>query len=426
MLSSRPFWILYTLTVILVVFWLAIIPLTEWRIGDELVGKRIITIDTKIIEAAGGDFEKEFSRLARQELTKYTFITKWWLLYQDYNLIAIGITTGMLIMGILVGFLVASMTFRQIVSLGDRLHDMTAADKVAALMGLIMGLLLSVLLLQYIRDWAGSSGPLLGVLTILFLVFFCIWAMMSMKDELRYYFPGLSHAKEETEKELQKPKILDTNVIIDGRVADVCRSGFIEGKIYIPSFVLEELQHIADSSDSLRRARGRRGLDILNAMRKELDLAVKPDDPVDPENPDEVDTRLVKMAKTLDGTIVTNDFNLNKVAELQGVPVLNINELANALKPVVLPGEEMTVSVIKEGKELSQGVAYLDDGTMVVIEGGRRHIGDTVDVVVTSVLQTVAGKMIFANIKAVQEQEDQIIDRNVRNYSSFRPRKKTR
>lgn len=405
MLSSRPFWILYTITIILVVFWVGIVPLTEWRLADELVAKGVVHL--------------------KSDLRDDGLMARWTMLYQDYSLNAVAITAGMIVIGILMGFLLASLTFRQIVSLGDRLHDMTAADKVAALLGLIMGLLLSVLLLQYIRDWAGDSGPLLGVLTILFLVFFCIWAMMSMKDELRYYFPGLSHGKEE-EKEVQKPKLLDTNVIIDGRVADVCRSGFIEGRIYIPSFVLDELQHIADSSDSLRRARGRRGLDILNAMRKELDLEVKADDPVDPENPDEVDSRLVKMAKDLDGSIVTNDFNLNKVAELQGVPVLNINELANALKPVVLPGEEMTVAVIKEGKEPSQGVAYLDDGTMVVIEGGRRHIGETLDVIVTSVLQTVAGKMIFANIKSDQEEEDQLIDRNVRNYSSFRPRKKTK
>ncbi|MBP6964067.1 MAG: TRAM domain-containing protein [Armatimonadetes bacterium] len=348
------------------------------------------------------------------------------MLYERYNLSALGITLGMICIGLLGGFLLASLTFKQIAGMGDRLHNMTAADKIAALIGVIMGLLLSVLLLQYIRDWAGESGPLLGVLTVLFLVFFCVWAMMSMKDELRFYFPGLSQIKEAEEKELQRPKLLDTNVIIDGRIADVCRAGFVEGKIYIPSFVLEELQHIADSPDNLRRARGRRGLDILNAMRKELELQVKQDDPADPENPDEVDSRLVRMAKDLEGSIVTNDFNLNKVAELQGVPVLNINELANALKPVVLPGEEMSVPVIKEGKEPSQGVAYLDDGTMVVIEGGRRFIGETVDVIVTSVLQTVAGKMIFANIKADQEQEDQIIDRNVRDYSGFRPRKKTR
>jgi uncharacterized protein YacL len=406
MLSTRPFWIIYTVTVILVVFWVAIVPLTEWRIGDEMLAKGIVQ--------------------SRGDLGEYQLMAKWMMLYNEYSLVTVLITLGMISIGVFAGFLLASMTFRQLVRFGDRLHNMTATDKIAALIGLGIGLVLSVLPLQYLKNWAGDSGPLVGVLTILLLVFFCVWAMMSMKDELRFYFPGLSRAQEEEQRELQRPKILDTNVIIDGRIADVCRSGFIEGKIYIPTFVLEELQHIADSSDSLKRARGRRGLDILNAMRKELDLQVNPADPVDADNPDEVDTRLVKMAKELEGSIVTNDFNLNKVAELQGVPVLNINELANALKPVVLPGEEMTVMVIKEGKELSQGVAYLDDGTMVVIEGGRRHIGETVEVVVTSVLQTVAGKMIFANMKAVQDQEDQIIDRNVRNYSSFRPRKKTR
>jgi len=406
MLSTRPFWVLYTLIVILVFFWVAIVPLTEWRIGDELVAKGIIT--------------------QKSELGNHQLMAKWMMLYNDYSLTTVLLTLGMFFIGIFGGFLFSSLTFRQLVRFGDRLHNMTATDKIAALLGLIIGLVLSVLPLQYLRNWAGDSGPLVGVLTILFLVFFCVWAMMSMKDELRFYFPGLSRAKEEQERALQKPKILDTNVIIDGRIADVCRSGFIEGKIYIPSFVLEELQHIADSADSLKRARGRRGLDILRAMRQELDLQVKEDEPVDPDKPDEVDTRLVRMAKDLDGLIVTNDFNLNKVAEVQGVDVLNLNELANALKPVVLPGEEMMVAVIKEGKELSQGVAYLDDGTMVVIEGGRHHIGETLEVVVTSVLQTVAGKMIFANIKTLQEQEDQLIDRNVRNYSGFRPRKKTR
>lgn len=406
MLSTRPFWIIYTLMVIVVVFWVAIVPITDWRIGDELIGKGVVE--------------------NKADLDDYRLMAKWLMLNQDHPIEAWLITLGMICVGIFAGFLLASMTFRQLLRFGDRLHNMTATDKIAALIGIAIGLLLSVLPLQYLRSWAGDSGPLVGVLTILLLVFFSMWAMMSMKDELRFYFPGLSRAQEEEQRELQKPKILDTNVIIDGRIADICRSGFIEGKIFIPNFVLEELQHIADSADSLKRARGRRGLDILNGMRKELDLEVTGDDQVDMENPDEVDTRLVKMALDLDGAIVTNDFNLNKVAELQGVPVLNINELANALKPVVLPGEEMTVMVIKEGKEPSQGVAYLDDGTMVVIEGGRRHIGDTVDVIVTSVLQTVAGKMIFANIKAVQDQEDHIIDRNVRSYSSFRPRKKAR
>ena len=196
-----------------------------------------------------------------------------------------------------------------------------------------------------------------------------------------------------------KPKILDTSVIIDGRIADIADSGFVEGTLVVPGFVLEELQHIADSSDVLKRNRGRRGLDILNRMQKDGNLSVQIiDRAVDDA---EVDAKLIKLARLMDATILTNDFNLNKVAELHGVVVLNINELANALKPVVLPGEEMTVHVVKDGKESGQGVAYLDDGTMVVVDGGRRHIGDSIGVLVTSVLQTSAGRMIFAKLKAV-------------------------
>ncbi len=196
------------------------------------------------------------------------------------------------------------------------------------------------------------------------------------------------------------PKILDTSVIIDGRIADIADSGFIEGTLIVPVFVLEELQHIADSSDVLKRNRGRRGLDILNRMQKGQNVTVQIVDETfdDPE----VDSKLIRLGQAMDATILTNDFNLNKVAELHGVEVLNINELANALKPVVLPGEEMTVHVIKDGKESGQGVAYLDDGTMVVVDGGRRYIGDYVDVLVTSVLQTSAGRMIFAKMKSAE------------------------
>jgi uncharacterized protein YacL len=190
-------------------------------------------------------------------------------------------------------------------------------------------------------------------------------------------------------------KILDTSVIIDGRIADICRTQFLEGILVIPEFVLEELQHIADSSDLLKRNRGRRGLDILNRIQKERDVKVLIYEG-DFEDMTEVDSKLVKLAKVLGGKVVTNDYNLNKVCELQGVPVLNINDLANAVKPIVLPGEEMVVQLIKEGKEHNQGVAYLDDGTMIVVEGGRSYIGLTLEVVVTSVLQTSAGRMIFA------------------------------
>ena len=197
-------------------------------------------------------------------------------------------------------------------------------------------------------------------------------------------------------------KILDTSVIIDGRVADIVEAGFLEGTLVVPPFVLRELQHIADSSDPLKRNRGRRGLDILQKIQKKAGSHVEISEQEFPEIRD-VDGKLVALAKRLGAMVVTNDFNLNKVCELQGVRVLNVNELTNALKPVVLPGEDMRVYVLKEGKEYNQGVAYLDDGTMVVIDNGRRHIGQTIDVCVTSVLQTTAGRMIFSRLKEETE-----------------------
>ncbi len=194
-------------------------------------------------------------------------------------------------------------------------------------------------------------------------------------------------------------RILDTSVIIDGRMADICDTGFIEGALIVPRFVLDELQLIADSSDHMKRSRGRRGLDILNRMQKSDDIKIEIVD-IDFPKVKGVDSKLVALAKEKGGKIVTNDYNLNKVAELQGIKILNINELANALKPLVLPGEAMTVRIIKEGKEAGQGLAYLDDGTMVVVDNGTRHIGKSVEVVVTSVLQTAAGRMIFSGLKA--------------------------
>ncbi|HEV3062746.1 MAG TPA: hypothetical protein VGY48_31150 [Vicinamibacterales bacterium] len=189
-------------------------------------------------------------------------------------------------------------------------------------------------------------------------------------------------------------KILDTSVIIDGRVADVCETGFVDGTLVIPQFVLKELQLVADSADSLKRNRGRRGLDILQRIQKMAGVEVTISD-IDFPDIREVDLKLIELGRTLPGKIVTNDFNLNKVAQLRGVEVLNVNELANSLKPVVLPGEIMKVFILKEGKEYNQGVAYLDDGTMVVVDNARKMISKTIDIVVTSVLQTTAGKMIF-------------------------------
>lgn len=221
----------------------------------------------------------------------------------------------------------------------------------------------------------------------------------SRKDKAKKHADESEH---EQMKNSVKPKILDTSVIIDGRIADICQTNFLEGTIVIPQFILEELQHIADSSDVLKRNRGRRGLDILKRIQKELQADVEIYEG-DFEEIHEVDSKLVKLAKIMDGVVVTNDFNLNKVCEVQGVAVLNINDLANAVKPVVLPGEELVVQVIKDGKEQRQGIAYLDDGTMIVVEDGRDYIGKTIEVLITSVLQTSAGRMIFAKPKLLEQ-----------------------
>ena len=196
------------------------------------------------------------------------------------------------------------------------------------------------------------------------------------------------------------PKLLDTSAIIDGRIADICRTGFLEGPLLVPRGVLVELQHIADSGDALRRNRGRRGLDVLDTLQRELRVLQIYDDV--PGFGEAVDAQLVRLAGSLSAVIVTTDYNLNRVAGLQDIRVLNVNELANAIKPVMLPGEDLTVHLIKDGKEAGQGVGYLEDGTMIVVEGGKKHIGQTLPTVVTSVLQTVAGRMIFARPKVFE------------------------
>lgn len=198
------------------------------------------------------------------------------------------------------------------------------------------------------------------------------------------------------------PKLLDTSVIIDGRIFDIAKTGFLEGDIIIPEFVLAELRHIADSGDSLRRARGRRGLDVLTKLQTELKCNVVV---VENDYPDvaEVDVKLLKLCRDKGGVVVTNDYNLNKVAGVSGISVLNINDLANAVKPMLMAGEELTVQIVREGKEPGQGVAYLDDGTMIVVDNGRRHVGESVTAVVTTVLQTSAGRMIFTKLKAADE-----------------------
>jgi uncharacterized protein YacL len=274
--------------------------------------------------------------------------------------------------------------------------------------GLIFGLIVAFLIAIPIKS---INFPLVNtvipILLTLLLGYLGFQVGFKKRDELINLFTisGKGKKKELEEEESIKKgslKILDTSVIIDGRVADICQTGFLDGTIVIPQFVLEELQHIADSSDVLKRNRGRRGLDILNRIQKELAMKVEIYEG-DFEEIQEVDSKLVKLAKLTSGVVVTNDFNLNKVCELQSVAVLNINDLANAVKPVVLPGEELNVQVIKDGKEHNQGVAYLDDGTMIVVEDGRDYIGKRIDVLVTSVLQTSAGRMIFAKPKLLEK-----------------------
>ncbi len=286
-----------------------------------------------------------------------------------------------------------------------------AGDIVTGVVGATFGLIIAVLLtLPFPRDIPIISDYL-PILVTLFAGYLGMLVAVKKKEDLFHLFNIVPRSAERAAGNREKlgkhhatkvpAKLLDTSVIIDGRIYDVTKSGFLEGTLVVPGFVLEELQHIADSSDLLKRNRGRRGLDVLNRLQKEEGICVQVLDK-DFDDLGEVDSKLVRLAKTMGAKVITNDFNLNKVCELQGVLVLNLNELANAVKPIVLPGEEMAVQVIKDGKESGQGVAYLDDGTMIVVDGGRRYIGETVEVLVTSVLQTSAGRMIFAKPKPLE------------------------
>jgi len=276
---------------------------------------------------------------------------------------------------------------------------------IAGTFGLIVGLIISSLISR-VYTMIGNQILAIALTVGTYIIFIWLGVVIGsrfLKDQIGSLsqFRRTSTPKSAKPKtENSAPKILDTSVIIDGRIADIMKTGFLEGRIIIPEFVLVELRHIADSSDGLKRNRGRRGLDVLNKIQTEYGIEIfytKDEKGVD--DVPEVDVKLLKLAQALHGKVVTNDYNLNKVAVIQGVGVLNINELANTLKPVVLPGEEMNIFLLKEGKEQGQAVAYLDDGTMIVVEDGQGYIGKNVNVVVSSVLQTSAGKMIFTRIR---------------------------
>ena len=303
-------------------------------------------------------------------------------------------------------YFLSSFIYKGIIAIIDgfekNIQNLTVTEFLFGTLGLLVGLVFATLIGIPISRIHFVIGPILFILIDLIGALVGIKIFIKRKDDILNLLTSIKKngIRDKKNKHNEKicPKILDTSVIIDGRIFDICQTGFVEGPLVIPGFVLNELRHISDSADGLKRNRGRRGLDILNKIQKELSIETQIYEEDFPEIA-EVDAKLLKLAQVLNGKVVTNDFNLNKVAEFQGVPVLNINELANAIKPVLLPGEEMKVVVMKDGKEASQGIAYLDDGTMIVVEGGRKFISEEIMVVVTSVLQTAAGRMIFAKPK---------------------------
>ena len=321
--------------------------------------------------------------------------------YGYWGGIALGIVVGVIF------FLLEPIASKQLKKISKKfdkeLSVYSQVDIILGSVGLLLGFFIAFFVSKLLENLY-IVGPVLSIISYIIFGLIGIRIGVRSKNELANLFK-LRQQGEKKESEKHKklkrnipPKVLDTSVIIDGRIADICKTGFIEGKLVIPQFVLDELRHIADSADDLKRVRGRRGLDILNEIQEDGSIEVEVANQ-DFDDIAEVDIKLLRLASVLKGKVVTNDFNLNKVAQVQGVEVLNINELANAVKPIAIPGEEMLITIVKEGKENQQGVAYLDDGTMIVVENGKKFINETRTVVVTSILQTPAGRMIFAKVK---------------------------
>ncbi len=318
------------------------------------------------------------------------------------RMLAISVTTSI---GVMVAIMIFSPIFNALAVFCGRivnhLFKMPLQDIVCAVLGLIIGLVIASLLNGVVGK-IPVIGEYFAVLSLLFFSYIGMVVAYRKRSEFMSLFNWRAWQTKNSGAGLPQAvvndkKILDTNVIIDGRIADICRSGFLEGQLLVPNFVLDELRHIADLSDVLRRNRGRRGLDILNRMQKEMPGRIEI---VEVDYPEiaEVDNKLLRMAQDFKCQVITNDYNLGKVAQVQGVKILNINELADALRAVWLPGETISVNIVQAGKEPNQGLAFLDDGTMIVVENGRQHIGQQMAVEVSSVLQTSAGRMIFARI----------------------------
>jgi len=330
----------------------------------------------------------------------YTVLAQWAILI---IYIGAGVISGIIFL--FVSKPIVSLIFKGAGEADRKIARLPAHVVIPAIIGLILGLVVAYFL-SFLVNSIFAQPELGWVASIFNVIIFIVCVYLGISILVRHRPVALDRLfhRHKDDDDAQKgassarPKLLDTSVIIDGRIFDICNTGVIEGTLIIPEFVLDELRHIADSSDDLKRNRGRRGLDVLKRIQTELDLPVSVVH-ADFEEVAEVDSKLLRLAKEMDGIVVTNDYNLNKVAAVKEVRVFNINELANAVKPVVLPGEEMTVSIVKDGKEPGQGVAYLDDGTMIVVEGGRSEMNKNTSVVVTSVLQTAAGRMIFSRLK---------------------------
>lgn len=335
-----------------------------------------------------------------------TFPSYWW---------ALSIGGGAALLALLISPYITVVPYRW-------MRETSVADLLAAVIGLLIGLIIAIIPFAFLSTLPSYWGRIFSLLAMIVFSFLGVSLAVQRKNDFAHLFQSIfvrrgREREEEREKERGKEReklasgpaqilpvtqiLLDTSAIIDGRIADISQTGFISGALVVPRFVLAELQRIADSADTMRRNRGRRGLEMLNRLQKDATVPIEITD-ADVEGVVEVDSKLVQLARKLHCPIITNDFNLNRVAELQGVKVLNINELANAVKPVLLPGEDLFIKIMQDGKELGQGVGYLDDGTMIVVEGGRQYMNTTIEVNVTRVLQTVAGRMIFAHPKQAQ------------------------
>lgn len=311
-----------------------------------------------------------------------------------------------LLVGVSLGWLFQKLLLNQVMDVVTRMNaQVLLIQGLGCICGLLIITLVTIVARPFLDFLSMKERFIVISLFSLSLLGGIVFVISVKMKELNYLFFNITgHSVLKTGSNKSQFKILDTSAIIDGRIADLCQTGFLEGVLIIPNFVLNELQKIADSPDSLRRNRGRRGLDLLNKIQKENYIAIRIFDR-DYEELTEVDTKLLRLAKEIEAKVVTNDFNLNKVAELYGVQVLNINDLSNAIKPAVLPGEEMLVRILRDGKESGQGIGYLEDGTMIVVEGGKSFIGIDLEVLVTSVLQTSAGRMIFAKPKYLAVKE---------------------